>query len=70
MVFDGLQAVLINTLTFGSAKMRSKYHARVVVDRILNCRKRGADASVVVNLAVLEWNVEVDANEDAFACEI
>jgi hypothetical protein len=41
-----------------------------LLDRILDRRKRGTNARVVINLPIFDRNVEVDSNEDPFVLEI
>src|SRR4029079_18380375 len=67
---DRTKAVFIITLTFRASKMRRKNHARAVVDRILNRWKRSCDARVVVNLAVFDGHVEVDADKQSLATKL
>src|ERR1044072_5023444 len=63
MLSDRTQTVLINTLTFRSSQVRRKNHARALIDRVLNRRKRSCDARIVVTLAVFDRHVEVDAHK-------
>src|SRR4029453_8793719 len=43
---------------------------RTTIQRVLDCRNRGADACVVADASFLERDVEVDAGEDALAPQI
>src|SRR6266852_3861825 len=70
MFGDRTKAVLFHALTFRPPQMRSENHARAVFCCILDCRNRGADARVVFDVAVFDGNVEIDADENALACEI
>ena len=45
-------------------------HRRTTIQRVLDRRNRGADACVVADAALLERDVEVDADEDALALQI
>ena len=63
------QAVLLNNFSFGTSQMRRENHSGTLIDRILNCWNRGADARVVVNLAIFDRHVEIDTDEDALAFE-
>jgi hypothetical protein len=45
-------------------------HRRTTIQRVLDRRNRGADASVVADASLLERDVEVDADEDALALQI
>ena len=54
-------------LAVGAAQVTGEDEARALREQVLDRRQRGADALVVGDLAVLEGDVEIDADEDAFA---
>jgi hypothetical protein len=56
--------------TFGAAEVRRKHEACAFLSGEANCRQRFADASAVGDDTVFERNVEVHADEDAFAAEV
>jgi hypothetical protein len=64
------KTVFLDTLSLGPSKVRSENYACLLLGRVLNRRQRSPYARVVVNLAIFNGNVEVDANEDAFATKI
>jgi predicted GNAT superfamily acetyltransferase len=64
------KTVFVDTLALGPSEVRGEDHARSLLDRVLNRRQRGGYARVVINLAIFDGNVEVDADEDAFATKI
>src|SRR5688572_9145945 len=66
----GVQAVLLDTLPLGTTEVRSQYHARALIEGVVNRRKAGPDARVVFNLAIFDRNVEIDADEDALTLQI
>src|SRR5438876_785302 len=55
---------------FGSTEVRSKDEAGAFLNSKANGGQRFADASLVGDDAVFERNVEVHADEDAFAAEV
>ena len=57
-------------LAVGSSEMACQDDLRAVRQEMSNRRKRGPDPGVVRDLPVLERYVEIDAQEDAFACDI
>jgi len=59
------EAVLVDTLTFRTSQMRRENHSRSMFSRVFNCGNCRANARVVVDLAVFDRDVEIDANEDA-----
>src|SRR5688572_22906943 len=64
------EAVLLDPLAFRATQVRSKYYARALLKRVFDRREAGSDARVVLNLAVLDRHVEVNANESAFTFQI
>src|SRR5262249_21234465 len=64
------QAVLVSTLTFWTAQVRSENYPRPALSGVLDCRNRRADASVVFDLAIFDGYVEIDSNEAALAGEV
>src|SRR6266436_6737303 len=70
MFGNGTQAVFVHSLTLRSAQMRSQDHARAMFGCVLDGWNRGADPGVVFDLAVLDGNVEVNADEDAPAAQV
>src|ERR1043165_8856750 len=67
---DRGETVLIDAPAFRTSQMRRKDHAGPMFCRVIDGRKRRANARIVVDLAVFNGNVEIDANEDAFAGKI
>ena len=67
MFSDRLQAVFFDMFTLRPAKVRSEDYPRALFGRIFDCRKSRTNARIVVNLPVFDGNVEIDANENAFA---
>src|SRR6266403_1056501 len=55
---------------FGPAEMRSKHEPGALFNGEPQCRQSFADASVVGDDAVFQGNVEVHADENAFAAEV
>ena len=67
MFRDRTQAHLRIRLTLGAAEMRSQDHVSAMLQCVIDRRKGLDDTGIVGDAAVLiEGNVEVDANEDAF----
>ena len=54
-------------LAVGPAEMAGQDDPRALAEQVADRRDRGADARIVGDLAVLERDVEVDADEDALA---
>src|SRR5438128_10111959 len=50
--------------------MRRQNHPRAMFRSVVNRGDGGANACVVVNFSVFDGNVEVDANENAFALKL
>jgi len=67
MFGDGTKRIFLDTLAFWSSEVRGENYACAVVDGVLDCRKRSSDAGVVVNFAVFDRDVEVDAKKHALA---
>ena len=64
------EAVFLDPFAFGPAQMGGKDYASSLLDRVLNCWKCSSNAIVVVNLAVLDRDVEIHANKNAFAAQV
>src|SRR5262245_28272895 len=64
------QTVLINSLPFGPAEMRSQNHAPAFFRGVVDGRNRSANARIIINHSVFDRNIEVDADEDALAGEV
>src|SRR5204863_10182716 len=62
---DGTKRVFIDALTFWTPEVRSQNHSSAVLNGVLNARQGSSNTTVVLNLAVFNGNVEMDANEDA-----
>ena len=69
MLGDRLQAELRLRLALRPAEMRREDHRRAVIERVGDRRQRRANAGVVGDPAVLDRDVEVDADEHAPAVE-
>ncbi len=69
-VDDGAKTHALDDLTLGSAEMGAENDPRFAAECVLDGGNGLADASVVGDDAVLERDVEVDANEDALVFEI
>src|SRR6185369_17281937 len=67
MFGDWAKTVLLDALAFWPSEVRSENHTRAVIDRVLDRRQRRSDARIVVNLAVFDRHVEVDADEQSLA---
>ena len=67
---DRPQAQLRFDLALRPAEVAGEDDRRALLERVLNGRQRRLDARVVADDAVLERDVEVDADEDALALEI
>jgi hypothetical protein len=50
--------------------MAGEHHGRAVIKRIADCRQSGANPRIVLDAAVFQRHVEVDANEDALPSQI
>src|SRR5262245_21358022 len=70
MIGDWTQAVFLDAFSLRTTKVCCEYHARVVFHCVLDCRQGGTDTCVVVDLAILDRDVEVDTNKDSLAGEI
>ena len=70
MLGDWTQAVLIDALAFWASKVRSKNDFCILTQRILDRWQCATNARVVVNFTVLDWDIEVDANEHALPGKI
>src|SRR5688572_14274306 len=66
MLGHWFQTVFVDALTLWSSQVRSENHARTLFHRVIDRGQRRANASVVINLAVLDGHVEVDSHEHAF----
>src|ERR1700745_1961054 len=66
----GPQRILGIGTTLWTAKVRGENEARTLLDGEAQRREGFADARVIGDDRVLERNVEVDADEDAFAFQI
>ena len=65
-----LQAELRRDLALRPSEVRGEDDGRALVERVLNRRQRGPDPRVVADHAVLDRDVEVDADEDALAGQV
>src|SRR6267142_4314059 len=66
----GPQRIFWIRAAFGPAEMRSKHEPGALFNGESQCRKSFADASVVGDDAVFQGNVEIHADENAFAAEV
>ena len=66
----GAQAHLGNALTPGPAEVRAEHELRVARERVAKRRQGGADTRVILNDAISERYVEIDADEDTAPCHI
>src|SRR5256886_2638329 len=57
-------------LAVGAAEMRDQDHARTALDQVLDRRERLADAGIVDDAAILDRDVEVDADQHALARDV
>ena len=64
------QAGRFDDLALGPAKVAHQDDGCAVVQEVLDRGQRGPDARVVLDLAVLDWDIEIDAHEHAFALRI
>ena len=67
---DGRQAELRVRLSLRPTEMAGEDDGGAAIERVSNRRQRRRDPRVVGDPAVLQRNVEVDANEDALALEV
>ncbi len=67
---DGPQAHAVLDLAVGPAEVAGQNDDGTLSEQCLDRRQCGHDPAVVRDLAVLEGNVEVDADEDALACRV
>src|SRR5271154_1577301 len=70
MIDDGTKAHGGDRLALGTAEVGAEDDLGSVAERVLDGGERLADAGVVGDDAVLEGDVEVDADEDALVGEI
>ena len=63
---DGLKTQLRIAFPLRTSKMAGQHHRGTAIERIADGRQRGADARLVADAAVLDRNVEIDADKDAF----
>ena len=70
VVDDGAQAHGLDGLALGAAEVRAEDDLGLVAESVLDGGEGLADAGVVGDDAVLEGDVEVDADEDALVGEI
>src|SRR6267142_677635 len=61
------KAVFLDAFALGPTKVRRQNYAGAIVHRILDGRQRGLHSRVVINFAVLDGHVEVNANKDALS---
>src|SRR6266496_1918133 len=64
------QTIFFSPLPLRPAQVRREDKTRTTFNRIVYGRNRGANASVVFHAAILDGNVEINSNENAFAFEI
>ena len=67
---DRPQTGRFNDLALGPAKVAHQHDGCAVVEQVLDRGQRGADARVVLDLAILDGDVEIDAHDNAFALRI
>ncbi len=67
---QGAKAHGLDGFAFGAAEVGAEDDFRFVAQSVLDGRERLADAGVIGDDAVLERDVEVDADEDALVGEI
>jgi hypothetical protein len=68
---DRSQGVFLAEYAFlGTAEVRGHQHCRARLQTIFNGGYRGRNAGIRSDLAVLDRDIEVGANENAFALEI
>ena len=67
---DRPQAEAVLDLAIGPAEVAREDHPRPVGQEVVDRRDRGTDARIVGDLAVLQRDVEVDANEDALPGDV
>ena len=64
------EAELVAALPVGAAEVAHEHQARALVEHVLDGGQRRAQPLVVLDRAVLEGDVEVDAHDDALAAEV
>src|SRR6266536_2903193 len=69
MFCDGPQRVFIHSLSFRPTQMRRENHSRTLLDRVPDRRQRSADARIILDLPVFDWDVEIDSDENAPGAE-
>ena len=62
---DRLQAELGLRLALGTTEVAGQHHRGALLERVVNRRQRCCDPLIVVDLAVLDRHVEVDAHQDS-----
>jgi hypothetical protein len=70
MISHRTKAVLVDSLALGSAEVRRKNHTGATLSSVVDCRKSRANARIVVYAAILDRDIEINADEDALAGEI
>jgi hypothetical protein len=64
---NGPQPVRLDDLALGPTEVAGQDHRRALLEEQGDGRDRGPDARIVLDLAVLDGHVEVDADEHALA---
>jgi hypothetical protein len=67
---EGAEAHGLDGLALGTAEMRTEDHLRFVAESVFDGGEGFADAGVVGDDAVLERDVEIDADEDALVGKV
>jgi hypothetical protein len=70
VVGNGPEAKIFLHLPLRSPQVRRENHRRTVVEQFPDCRKSGANAQVVCDFAIGQWNVKVHAYEYAFSGDV
>src|SRR5882724_9528660 len=65
-----MKTVLVDALAFRPPEMRGENYARAMFGGVINRREGRAHACVVFNFSIFDWDVEINANENAFAGKI
>ena len=70
MISDWSQTVFVDPLTLRPSEMRRENHSRTMFSRVVDRGNGRANTRIVIDLAVFDGNVEINADEDAFACQL
>ena len=66
MLGNRKQSVLLHALAFRAPEMRGQNHSGPGIGGELDCGKRSADASVIVNFPAFDGNVEINSDKNSF----